>query len=59
VAGSGAGVDWVAGITDNQPGIGWWLEDVVDAVKYGVKLSHGVAELLDICLKVTEGLVVA
>jgi len=42
MAGSGAGKGWVAGGIDGyQPDLSCLLEDVVDAVEYSVKLSHG------------------
>jgi len=60
MARSGAGRGWVAGgIDDNQPVLGCLLEDVVDAVKYGVKLIHGVAKPLEVGLEMIEGFVVA
>jgi len=43
----------------NQPDISHLLEDVVDVIEYGIKLSCGVAELLDVGLKVIKSLVVA
>jgi len=60
MAGSGAGEGWGASVIDgNQPGIGHLLEDVVDAIKYGIELSHGMAKPLNVGLKVVESLVVA
>jgi len=59
IAGIGAGKGWVAGGLDcNQLGIGHGLDELVDVIGDGVDLSHGVAKLLKVFLKVVEGLVV-
>jgi len=56
----GAGKAWVAdGINGSQPVLICLLEDVVDVAKDGVKLINGLAEPLDVGLKVVEGFVMA
>ncbi len=46
-------------IAVHQLGLGCWLEELVDAVKDCVCLSHGVAKPLEVLLEVVEGFVVA
>jgi len=59
IAGIGVGNGWGAGGRDgNQLCIGCLLDEAVDVISNGVVFSHGVAKLLNVFLKVVEGLVV-